>query len=125
MRLESSLPSVNNPTEADIAEAVRNEDNEFVILNHDDGESFMQTSGSALEYRVGPTKEHFRCADELSSEQIVALMAKYSRGDESYRTAVRWNDVSKESRRGCAGVLLMLIGAATGGLAAGLAAWRG
>jgi len=100
MRLEpASTPSKDNPTEIDIAAAVRDEDNEFVILHHDDGESFMQAGGGCVEYRVGPTKQHHRARGDVAVAQVIKLLTLYNRGDESYRTAVQWDDVTEEMAR--------------------------
>ena len=124
MRLEpSSTPSVDNPSEADIAAAVRDESNEFVILTADeDEETFMQTSGGVVEYREGAGGRHFRSVKDQPVETVIKLLAAYSRGDASYKKAVTWADVTEEPARGgstgrIVGLVILLL------LLAALALW--
>jgi hypothetical protein len=102
MRLEPAEGEpVDNPNDADIAAAVSDERNEFVILSADEeGETFIQTSGGLVEYRAGQTRQLFRSPDNLPADQVIALMQAYNRGEQSYKSAVQWQDVSAESQSG-------------------------
>ena len=99
MRLEPSAGKpVDNPTDADIAAAVRDEANEFVILSAADG--YIQTSAGIVEYTLSESRQMFRTATELPPDKIIELFSAYSRGNASYRKAIDWEDVSSELRTG-------------------------
>ena len=130
MKLElSSGQSRDNPTEADIAAAIRDDDNEFVFLEGEGGCHLYASRQRGGTFYVERCDEEDafgmprrrRAAELQPAEKLIELLTMYNRGDESYRTAVEWDDVTREMGRGCAGVLILV--AAGTALAAGVAAW--
>ncbi len=43
-----------------------------------------------LEYQDGSTNDHYRCTDELTEEQVVAIFQAYRSGDESWKSKSVW-----------------------------------
>jgi hypothetical protein len=125
MRLEPETgPSIDNPDELQIAEALSDETNGFVILEDGSNRSFIQAARVddkfILEYREPLIREtmaepagdrHFRVTEMLSLEQAARLMAMFSRRDASYKTAIGWQDVTAEltPRSRMASILILMI----------------
>ncbi len=132
MRLEpATTPPVDDPTSQQIAEALADESNEFVILMHDDGKHYMQAApaegGYVVEYcrdeeaadTYSPDRSpkqwqrHYQAVEPQSLEQATSLLAAYAVRDESFRTATEWRDITSEihgvDRRGGMVVLLIIV----------------
>ena len=101
MRLESAnTPSVDNPTDADIAGAVRDPQNEFVILIDDRAEnSYIQTSGGLVEYRSEAPMQHFRGLEDQPVDKVIELFQSYNSGSQSYRTMIQWKEITEQMSR--------------------------
>jgi len=91
--------TLNDPSLSHIREAVKKlkgGTNSFVILTKSGGGfSFLQVRGSDkdgfdLEYQDGSTNDHYRCTDELTEEQVVAIFQAYRSGDESWKSKSVW-----------------------------------
>jgi hypothetical protein len=80
----------------------KTEDN-FVVINGED-ENYIQAmpvngaideSGCRFEYRDSKNRKHF-AADNVPLETVIAVLQQYNRGDQKFRSAVRWLDISQE-----------------------------
>jgi hypothetical protein len=99
-------PNIDNPSDTDIAAAIPDQyrGEEGIILRSDtDGQVFMQTVGNIIEYRekdpaTGAYRQ-FRGVGDQPTERIIELFCVYNRGDQSFKTAIEWEDISDELKR--------------------------
>jgi hypothetical protein len=97
LQLESGK-LIKNVTEADLRRYLEGE--EFAILAVDD-DTYMQCAEQqdrpyeyVLEYQDGSLHQHYRAVDEpITQERVLAAMAKYLRGDASWRDEFEWEKV--------------------------------
>jgi hypothetical protein len=80
----------------------KKEDN-FVVIN-DENENYIQARpmsesidelGCRFEYRDSNIQKHF-AASNVPQETVTAVLQKYNRGDQKFRKAVEWLDISDE-----------------------------
>lgn len=141
MRLEiGGGKPVKSPTDQEVADAVRNLAGRTARLIGEDEGSFMKVTGGpgtyTLLYCDGLTQRRFNGVGEQSPDKAVVVMVAYNRGDQSYKTAIPWEEVRHElnrpsewddplpdqyNRGGCTTVLVLV--AALVAAAAGAAAW--
>ena len=106
MRLEpATTPPVDNPTDADIAGAIRNPQNEFIILLDDRAENaYMQTGGGTnrlltVEYRADLPMQHFQGVEDHAADKVIELFQAYNSGNQSYKTMIEWKEITESLSR--------------------------
>lgn len=87
-----------------IAALARDADNFIILEENQSGEHYLQAvpmddamdkSRCRVEYRDALAQRHF-AADNVPLETTIALFEQYKRGDQNFRSAVRWRDISDE-----------------------------
>ena len=88
-----------------IREALARDEDKFIILEENEsGEHYLQAVPMnddahklrcRVEYRDSLERRHF-AADDVPLETTFALFEQYKRGDQSFRGAVNWQDISDE-----------------------------
>jgi len=73
---------------------------DFIILSQSE-QVYMQASGEGddpyvMEYREGDNDHHFRCAQELSKEQVRTAFMKYFKNDGSWKTDFEWRQLENK-----------------------------
>src|SRR5215469_17529105 len=91
-----------DPTPQDIKLAIDSispsEDSPFLILGRGpDGMTYMQAgleenSLWTLEFQEGSTQRHFQVSN-VSTEKVTDMFLAYARGDEAWRTSVKWEHI--------------------------------
>ncbi len=91
--------TLNDPPLSHIREAIANlhggSDSFVILIKSGSGFSFLQAHGSEtegydLEYQDGSAHDHYKCSDELTQEQVIAMFQSYRNGDESWKTEFAW-----------------------------------
>lgn len=134
----ATTPSIDSPTEAQIAEALGDSQNEFIILEDNDAGAFMQAAalGQGLyvvEYSEPPGQDgegtfnisrrdshrQHRTADDQTLEQATRLLGAFNRRDPSYKTSTAWTDITDEihPHSSAAGLIVLAIILALAGVA--------
>jgi hypothetical protein len=93
---------IQNPTEADIRQAISTLDTDknsaFLILETSDM-TYIQSSGDKklgfdLEYQDGDKKHHFRAKrDSFTAEEIIKAMTSYSAGTDDWKKLTEWKQI--------------------------------
>lgn len=86
-------------------EAFARDDDNFIILEENaSGEHYLQAVPMndpigrithRVEYRDALAQRHF-AAENVSLEATIALFEQYKRGDQDFRNALKWRDISNE-----------------------------
>jgi hypothetical protein len=89
---------IQNPTEADIRQAVfaldTTKGDAFLVLGPTDM-TYIQTRGDqkvgfALEYQETDTEHHYRAQRDLAADEIVKVLVSYSIGSDDWKSMVKW-----------------------------------
>src|SRR5512134_3313570 len=92
---------IQNPTEADIRQAVfaldTKQEDAFLILGPTDM-TYIQTSGDprvgfVLEYQEADAKHHYRAKRELTADEIVKALVSYAASTDDWKTAAEWEPI--------------------------------
>jgi len=93
---------IQNPTEADIRQAISTLDTDknsaFLILGTSNM-TYIQSSGDKkvgfdLEYQDGDLKHHFRAKrDSFKAEEIIKAMTSYSAGTDEWKKISEWKQI--------------------------------
>ena len=88
-----------------ILQAFARDDDNFIILEENDsGEHYLQAAPMndplgrttyRVEYRDALAQRHF-AAENVPLETTIALFEQYKRGDQNFRSALKWRDISDE-----------------------------
>lgn len=90
--------SIQNPTEADIRQAVfaldTKKNDAFLVLSLTDM-TYIQTSGDQnvgfdLEYQETDIKQHYRGKCDFTADEIVKTLVSYSIGADDWKHTVEW-----------------------------------
>ena len=91
---------IQNPTEADIRQAISildaDKNSAFLILGTWDM-TYIQSSGDTkdgfdLEYQDGDLKHHYR-ANKFKAEEIIKAMTSYSTGTDNWKKTAEWKQI--------------------------------
>ena len=92
---------IQNPTEADIRQAVfaldTMKDDAFLILGPSDM-TYIQTFGNqrfgfVLEYQETDAKHHYRAKRDLTADEIVKALVAYATGADDWKAMAEWEVV--------------------------------
>lgn len=111
------------PSASDIRHAIESldvDESTYAILTRSP-QTYMQTmrleEGFELEYQEGDTDHHYQADRLLTAEEVIAAMDSYAADDPEWKTMVAWQKLdltaTSPTKKGCAGAVLILGGAAT------------
>jgi len=92
MLLEINNVCAQDCTFGDIVNAlslVAGKEDAFIILAQSEM-TYIQTDGEIVEYQEGSLDSHHFCPDPLTFECIAKALQSYAKGDDCWKTAIRW-----------------------------------
>ena len=92
---------IQNPTEADIRQAVFGLDTKkgeaFLILGPTDM-TYIQTGGDQkagfdLEYQESDAKHHYRAKRDFTADEVLKVLLSYTTGSEDWKKSAEWEPI--------------------------------